>query len=1061
MKINMHDIHKFTQNEQAYKKGYQLYEEGAVKSFQYNQSLNAYYVLVFENNQKHEIIIYLDADKSIHRMQCDCIAYRLKKNVCPHLIAALIAIEASKQQNHIVKLSNTIAADGILNIPEMPLPDETHKIKVHVDLIISQDLEKKNLFNQYYLEFKIGLQKSYILKNIGELIEAIENYEDLYYGKDFTFQPDLHTFEPAFLKTLDFLKNLYELSGYGNLHFFEGKRIYLLPKQLKEVLSFWINKNITFKDRTLEVTDDRFNHEIALKLYSGAIIADVSDLKGIESLKDDDTLLADQEMLYLLDKKTADILHPFLEANKMGLDSVIFDQEKKDNFLKYVIPHLETIQTIPENIQNLYYKGRLKANLYLDKTATAIMVTVEFVYGQYAFNPFSTVDIPYLNGRVILRDTKKEQKIMRILEKAEFMVTPTNLYLDDDEKIRTFIFEYLPHLQPLLDVFYSDTFKQIVEKKTLTSHIRLNEQINLFEVDFDLNSLSYPEFKKILESYHLNRHYYRLKDGSFLDLDDEKTKQTLQMAEDLHIDKNNFHQGQVTLPLNRAFYLNEYFGQQLSKDDAFQNFIQRFNAPIPEATKLPNGLNGSLRDYQIVGFQWLKTLAYYGLGGILADDMGLGKTLQTITYILDYKNTYQKGCHLVVCPTSLVFNWQEELTHFAPSLKYKIISGSQTERSEKILSLKDEKVDVVITSFPLLRRDVESYQNITFETIVLDEAQYIKNATSLNAQATKKINAKIHFALTGTPIENSLAELWSIFDFILPDYFSSHHYFRNKYERPILKEQDTKASALLQKQIQPFILRRMKKDVLSELPDKIETRIPIQMTAKQKEVYFSYLLECQRVIDSDIRSFGFNETRFEILSRLTHLRQLCDHPKLFLKDYDGQSTKLITLIELLREALDGGHRVLVFSQFTGMLKLIKEELEHLEMSYYYLDGNTKMDERGQLVKDFNQGKRSIFLISLKAGGTGLNLVGADMVIHVDPWWNPAVENQATDRAYRIGQNQTVQVIKLITAHSIEEKIFELQERKKDLVNAIITPGENFLTHLSENEIIDLFNTDYR
>ncbi len=253
----------------------------------------------------------------------------------------------------------------------------------------------------------------------------------------------------------------------------------------------------------------------------------------------------------------------------------------------------------------------------------------------------------------------------------------------------------------------------------------------------------------------------------------------------------------------------------------------------------------------------------------------------------------------------------------------------------------------------------------------------------------------------------------------------------------------------------------MKKDVLSELPDKIETRIPIQMTAKQKEVYFSYLLECQRVIDSDIRSFGFNETRFEILSRLTHLRQLCDHPKLFLKDYDGQSTKLITLIELLREALDGGHRVLVFSQFTGMLKLIKEELEHLEMSYYYLDGNTKMDERGQLVKDFNQGKRSIFLISLKAGGTGLNLVGADMVIHVDPWWNPAVENQATDRAYRIGQNQTVQVIKLITAHSIEEKIFELQERKKDLVNAIITPGENFLTHLSENEIIDLFNTDYR
>lgn len=1058
MQITDTDLKKLARNDQTYKAGCQLAQIGAVQTFQYNQSLNAYYALVYENGKKHEVIIYLNPQKQLHRFQCDCLAYRTKREACAHIIATLKAIEASSHQNHIMELSNQVAVDSILHMPDEETEIDHNKIMIHVDMALNSDEMPKNNLNQYYLEFKIGTQKSYILRDFQELLEAIDKHEDLKYGKEFTYHPDIHTFEPAFLKTLDYMKKLYDIDQHCNVHFFEGKKIYLTAHQLKEVLGFWLNKHIHFGDRLVEISDDHFPDYIQLNLQAGSIVADVSNLRKIISVLDDDTILVDDQILYLVDKSTATKLHPFLEAARMGLNEIYFENEKKTAFIENVIPQLETIKTIPESIQNLYRHGRLKASLYLDKNDTSITATPEFTYGNYSFNPFSPVNIPYQQGKQVLRDKKREHKIMRILEKADFMVTPSHLYLDNDEKIRCFIFDYLPHLTHLMQIYYSDSFKKIVQKKKLTSHVHLNSQVNLFEVDFDLDQLTYPEFHKILESYHLNRHYYRLKDGSFLSLDDPDTISSLKMAEDLNIGKDQFTKGKVLFPLSRAFYFNDTFHDQLSKDEAFHTFMQHFETALPETVQLPEQLNGTLRDYQITGFQWLKTLAYYQLGGILADDMGLGKTLQTITYILDFQRK-QNGCHLIIAPTSLVYNWEEEIARFAPTLKTLVVAGNQNERQEKISQAYD--YDIILTSYPLLRRDIDAYDALTFDTCILDEAQYIKNAASLNAQAAKRIHARVHFALTGTPIENSLAELWSIFDFILPDYFSSHHYFRNKYEIPIIKEQDHSVSQLLQKQIKPFILRRMKKDVLTELPDKIETKMPIKMTPKQQEVYYSYLKESRWVIDQNLKNLGLDKTRFEILSRLTHLRQLCNHPRLFLENYDGQSAKLNTLIELIREAIEGGHRLLVFSQFTGMLKLIQDELDHLEMDYYYLDGNTKMDERGQLVKDFNAGKKSIFLISLKAGGTGLNLVGADMVIHVDPWWNPAVEEQATDRAYRIGQNNMVQVIKLITAHSIEEKIYELQENKKSLIEAIIQPGENFLTHLSENEIYDLFSTDFQ
>lgn len=1056
MKLTEQDLLTLSKNESIYKQALQLSKSGAVQSFTYNRSLNAYYAVVYDRQIKHEIMIYLNKEMKLHRFQCGCLYHRQTKQPCVHIIACLKAILDAEKEDKISLLSNQIAAQNVLNMKEWHESSETKKTKLKVDLIINSDEIQRNPLNQYYLQFKIGLEKKYVVKDVLDLIDAIDKNEDLIYGKDFTFLCELHTFSKPFLKTLDYFRKLKKIDSYANVHFFEGKKVYLTNEQLKEILHLWMNQKIQFLDRFVEVTDDAFPDYIDLFYQGGSIIADVSGLKHVISIYEDSSVLIDNEMLYIIDSKLASIYHPFIEANRMGLTKIVFEGENRTSFIENAIENIEKIKTIPESIQNLYVHGRLKAKIYLDKMDTHISCTPEFTYNNYSFNPFSKVNIPYDHGRLVLRNWKREQKIMKILEKSEFLVAKNNLYLDDDEKIRTFIFEYLPHLQQYAEVLFSDSFKQIIKKRTLSTHVSLNNQINLFEIDFDLKDISYLEFKKILESYHLKHHYHRLKDGSFLSLDDPNTIEALQMAEDLNITKNHFKNGQILLPFNRAFYLGNHFKDDLNHDQAFQEFMKQFETNLIDEITLPTNINAKLRDYQVVGYKWLKTLGTFHLGGILADDMGLGKTLQTITYIQDFQNN-KKGIHLIICPTSLVFNWLEEIKRFAPNLKTLVVYGTQQDRANKISTA--QEYDIILTSYPLLRRDIDLYEEIQFDTCVLDEAQYIKNRQSLNANATKRIKASVRFALTGTPIENNLAELWSIFDFILPDFFSNYHYYRNKYEVPIIKDFDMNTANLLKKQIEPFILRRMKKDVLKELPDKIETKISVKMTPKQEEIYMAYLLESKRMIESDIKSYGLGKTRFEILSRLTHLRQLCNHPSLFIDNYDGQSAKLNTLLELIREAVDGKHRILIFSQFTAMLKIVSEELDHQQIPYYYLDGNTKLEDRAHYVRSFNKGNRQVFLISLKAGGTGLNLTGADMVIHVDPWWNPAVENQATDRAYRIGQKNTVQVIKLITAKSIEEKIFEMQEAKKNLIDSVIESQESFITQLTDNEIYDLFTID--
>jgi len=469
---------------------------------------------------------------------------------------------------------------------------------------------------------------------------------------------------------------------------------------------------------------------------------------------------------------------------------------------------------------------------------------------------------------------------------------------------------------------------------------------------------------------------------------------------------------------------------------------------------VPDELGDCLREYQTTGFRWLKTLAVYGLGGILADDMGLGKTLEVIAFILSEKGPNQLPA-LVIAPTSLLFNWEAEVQKFAPSLKVVVMTGSVPERREKFAEFCG--ADIVVTSYPLIRRDIDLYRDIEFAYCFLDEAQHIKNPNTINAKSVQQIKARNYFALTGTPVENSLTELWSIFNFIMPGYLLTHSAFQKKYELPIAKGEDPNSAVELSRHVRPFVLRRLKKDVLKELPDKIETRLMADMTKEQEKLYIAFLKQAQGEILNEINTAGFDKSRIKILAALTRLRQICCHPGLFIEDYKGESGKMQLLQEVLEDALASGHRILLFSQFTSMLALIREYLSGQDTSYFYLDGHTKAAKRQEMVQAFNKGENKVFLISLKAGGTGLNLTGADMVIHVDPWWNPAVEEQATDRAHRIGQKNVVQVFKMITKGTIEEKIFALQQKKKELIETVIRPGETFISKLTEEELKAVFD----
>jgi SNF2 family DNA or RNA helicase len=623
-----------------------------------------------------------------------------------------------------------------------------------------------------------------------------------------------------------------------------------------------------------------------------------------------------------------------------------------------------------------------------------------------------------------------------------------------DKQTHNFIQMGLPYLQKHCDVYVSEALKYIGSKTNMAVHVGITIKNDLLAIDIDSVNIPKEELAAVLDAYKRKRKFYKLQDGELLYLESDTLQEVDQMLDTYNISRNDIIDGHLDLELYRAFSVDALADTSdlvvYNRSDLFKDVIDTFSNIDKKEYTLSSSYENILRDYQKYGYQWLQTIRNYNFGGILADDMGLGKTLQVIS-LLD-QNKAKDQVSIVICPSSLILNWEDEIHKFSSTLRCSSVYGNIEEREKKIERYKE--YDVLITSYDYIRRDIDKYSDINFYYIILDEAQYIKNQKTKNAVSVKKLHGKNKLALTGTPIENSLAELWSIFDFLMPGYLYNYHYFQNHFETPIVKEEDEQKQIELKKLISPFILRRTKKEVLTELPEKIENVMPIEFHPEERKLYLAHLAkiseELQVKLDMD------KIDRIAILAMLTRLRQICCEPRVAFENIEKPSSKMQACMELIKTLKENNKKILLFSTFTSVLDLLQKELDKENITYYTLTGKTGKEKRRELVQKFQSDNTTIFLISLKAGGTGLNLTAAEAVIHFDPWWNNSAQNQATDRAYRIGQENTVQVFKLIMKDSIEERIMVLQEKKKGLSDTFVEGNDGTITYMPTEDIIELF-----
>ena len=737
-------------------------------------------------------------------------------------------------------------------------------------------------------------------------------------------------------------------------------------------------------------------------------------------------------------------------------------QEVMDVVVDENISRLMLTERPPLNIvtMGIDYDQSLKASLEFEYDG----VTVPYSKTTAEKAPYITIkkpgeDLVYW----IKRNLKHEQEAYQMLLACRFVPMQTNNLALEKENAIDFYNYYIKQAGEGWKFVEKDDmnfFKLLDEPFKLCAKIDFSEEAeDSFEIFlYGQAGEEIVNFDEIYETIQSGEKYSRIRSLGFVEYPAQDIYSIMRAFNSFDVYRNN--DNKFVVKTYRAGLINELtnLNVELVLSEEFENFWKQMSTfSTSEDLQLPEGINADFREYQIKGFGWLWFMYKYGLNGILADDMGLGKTLQALAVIQKAKEQDGAQPTLVVCPTTVVFNWEAEIQKFAPSLTTLKLAGAERQQLFKEIS----NYDIVITSYALIRRDINKLKEYNFRYIVLDESQNIKNALSQTAQAVKKLQASHKLALSGTPIENKLEELWSVFDFLMPGFLFSIADFNSRYVNPIMERQDKIVEKRLKLQIYPFILRRMKRDVAKDLPDKVENIAYCELTDEQKDFYLQVLDSTKEELFKSIEQNGLEKSRLSIFSALLRLRQICCHPRLYDKNNVKNiisSGKFEKLKSMLEEIVDEGHRVLLFSQFVDMLDIIKAWLEREGISYEYLTGKTK--DRQGAVERFNTNPNiPIFLISLKAGGTGLNLTGADYVIHYDPWWNPAVEDQATDRAYRIGQTKKVFVYRLITKNTVEEKIQKLKTVKRNLVDSVISVDRNITKSLTMEDIKEIFSVD--
>lgn len=939
---------------------------------------------------------------------------------------------------------------------------------------------------EWTLSFKIVGNKSFVVKDMSELIGQVENRESVKFGTSTEWQLGEECFSEQGLRYYRWIRQVVleekerRKAGRSVSRYYydddsgvkDSLRLY--GRRLDEFFdavgddSIELIQGYGSEKKTVKLTCRERKPEITL------VIRKYEDKKnvfqGIRLTGSVPELLYTPQAAYFIDEahlnRVSDgilrELKPVLDLSKGGDISTRIGRKHLGEFYHYVLPVLREHVSVAELERDeiaAYIPPEVSFAFYLDVEEGDIFCRGEAVYGEKRISLAETAMLAQPSLRFEeFRDMERERNVMEQM----FALLP---HLDEtracfccdgeEEAIYRLLSGGIDELLKLGEVHVTDRLKRMNIRRRPNLSVGVAVESQLLNLSVSSEEISLKELMEVLDSYKRKKRFHRLKNGDFFNLEDEN--ETLELLDQLlvsaHIPVREFVKGKMEIPVYRALYLDKMLeaceGAYIERDRNFKNLVRDFKVVEDADFEVPVSLQKTLRKYQETGYRWLRTLDTYGFGGILADDMGLGKTLQVIALLLSSKGN---GTAVVITPASLVYNWGEEFKRYAPELNVCLVTGTQKERYEHIKMW--QRYDVLVTSYDLLKRDIAEYEDCEFAYEILDEAQYIKNHMTAVAKAVKVVHSRQRFALTGTPIENRLSELWSIFDYLMPGYLYSYEGFRKEFEMPIVKQQDDAVSKRLKRMVSPFILRRLKTQVLKDLPDKLEEVRYVKPEAEQQRLLDGQVAHMRSVLEkTDEADFG--KSKLKILAELMRVRQICCDPSLCFDDYHGGSAKREACVELIQNAIAGEHKILVFSQFTSMLELLEHDLAELGISFYKITGETAKEERIRLVNAYNQDGTPVFLISLKAGGTGLNLTGADMVIHYDPWWNLAVQNQATDRAHRIGQTRVVTVYKMIVKDSIEERILMMQETKKNLADEILSGENGSIGNLSKEELLEL------
>ena len=948
------------------------------------------------------------------------------------------------------------------------------------------------------LEARIGREKRYIVKNLLEFAQAVHSGKRVEYGKGMAFEhvpsafaPESRPFLDLLLEEADaYIRHYEEMRGHAGLPLPVMRALTLGSAARDRLFDLLEGKEVQTEDEKgaervcrVERKDPRFPVEVEAR---GDGIA-VTVPSALTSFRGEQRLyVADGLHLFGCSELYTETMGVFLEQMEQGGRECGSRKEKRELlvgsrdiplFYARVLEGMEALGILQstEIDWEKYRPEALKARFEFDSDSPdELRLRPTLSYGDFTFSPLADEHVP----REICRDVPAEFYISRLItryfsywedESGELVIR------GDEEALYQVLSEGMPQFQEVGEVWLSESVRhlRVLPPPEVSMGVSLGG--GWLDLKIETAGINPAELLQVLSEYRQKKKYYRMKNGEFLQLSGGGLQALDSLTADLGLTKSEFQAGEAKIPAYRAFYLDSLSGdgrmKLFQRDEAYGMMVRDLKTAQSVSYAVPAVLEKTLREYQKIGYTWMRTLARYHFGGILADDMGLGKTLQVIALLTAFyqEKTEQKAAgnegsgselplpSLIVCPASLVYNWGQEFARFSPGIRVLLIAGTAKERQEQLEEQMrmeaSEGAQVIITSYDLLKRDRAAYLGRTFEYEIIDEAQVIKNAKTQGAKAVKEISANARFALTGTPVENRLSELWSIFDFLMPGFLYSYRKFRERYELPIVKNQDPEALTALRRMTGPFVLRRLKKDVLRELPTKEERIVYSAASGRQQKLYTASALKLKEALAGGAWS---GNGKLEVLSQLMRLRQICCDPALCFEDYTGESAKLETCVSLIASASAAGHKILLFSQFASMLERIRERLLQEGISSHLLVGATPKEERSRMVQAFASDEVPVFLISLKAGGTGLNLTAADIVIHYDPWWNVAAQNQATDRAYRIGQEKPVTVYKLILKDTIEENLLKLQNAKLALAAQVVSEGMVSLGDLSQNELMELF-----